>query len=136
MAIGCDDAEIVAAFDARFGVAGRAAMGALFLLVREIGARSKRPICISAPGSCRVTADEVIALAVLSSGQARDRCRIDGHIAALLAGRESPTARAAAIAIGGLFKAAGLALEVTGAEAFALARPPSRLRHVGISPAR
>ncbi len=136
MAIGCDESEVVAAFDSRFGVAGRAALGALFLLVREIAAAGRRPIAVAAPGSCRLTADEAITLALLSAGQARDDCGIVGHVAALLAGRESVTARRAAVAVGGLFKAAGLTLEVPCIEALSPARPLTSLRAVEIGAAR
>lgn len=136
VAIGCDDSEVVAAFDLRFGIAGRAALGALFLLVREIKAAGRRPIAVAAPGSCRLTADEAITLALLSAGQTRDDCGIDGHVAALLAGRDSVTARRAALAVGGLFKAAGLTLEIPCVDGLSSARPPSTLRAVELGAAR
>ncbi len=136
MAIGCDESDLVAAFDARFGVAGRLALGALFLLVREMGAVGGRQFAVAAPGSCRLTADEAGALALLSAGQQRDECRLDAAIAALFAGRDWASARAAAVALGGLFKAAGLTLRVSSPEPFAPVRAPEPVQAVAIGAAR
>lgn len=122
MAAGCDQSEIASAFQSRLGVAGQAALGALSLLAWEIGTIGGRRVVIAAPGACRLTADEVGTLALLAAAQTRDDARIDAHIAWLLAGRDSETARAAALAVGGLFKGAGLTLENSCGEI----SPPAR----------
>lgn len=126
MAAGCDQSEVAAAFESRLGVAGRAALGALLLLVREIGTIGGRKVLIAAPGSCRLTADELSTLALLAAAQSRDEPRVAAHIAWLLAGRDSETARAAVLAVGRLFAGAGLALDNLGIE---ISRPPSSSRH-------
>jgi hypothetical protein len=126
LAAGCDEEEILGLFDARLGILGRAALGALLMLVREIGRAGGRGVVIGAPGSCRLTADEVSALGLLGAAQSNDQERISAHIAWLFAGRESETARAAARAISCLFKEAGLALEDSLVEVPAPRRAPIR----------
>lgn len=116
MAAGCDHSEVAAAFDGRLGVAGRAALGALLLLVREIGTAGARRVVIGAPGGCRLTADEVSVLALLAAAQRRDHTRIDAHARWLMAGRESATMRTAAMAVGGLFRGADLAIDLAADE--------------------
>lgn len=126
MAAGADQGDLVQRFDGQFGYAGRAALGALHMLVREIGTVGARRVCIACPGCCRMTADEMSVLALLSAAQARDHALVAAHIAWLLAGRDSDTARSAALAIGGLFKSAGLTLENPGVEISAPVRPAGR----------
>lgn len=111
MAIGADAGALVAAFDARLGPPGRAALGAMHLLVREIGAAGGRRVMVACPGCCRLTGDELGLFGLLSAAQSRDDARIDAHLAWLLAGRKSDTARSAALAFGGLFKLARLMIE-------------------------
>ncbi|MDZ7627430.1 MAG: hypothetical protein U5J99_03345 [Parvularculaceae bacterium] len=126
MAAAADSSEIVDRFDAHFGVTGRAGLGAMHLLVREIGTAGARRLCVACPGCCRMTADELSVLALLSAAQARDHARVEAHLIWLLAGRTSETARSAALAIGGLFKSAGLTIENPGVEGSAPARAPGR----------
>lgn len=133
MAAGGDQSGIVAAFDARFGFPGRAALGAMHMLVREIGTAGGRRVTVACPGCCRMTGDELSLLALLSAAQLREHRRLDAHVSWLLAGRDSETARSAALAVGGLFKGAGLAIEGPPVDVSAPARmsPFAVMRVVG-----
>jgi hypothetical protein len=124
MAAGADQSAVVAAFDARLGFPGRAALGAMHMLVREIGTAGARRVSVACPGCCRMTADELSFLALLSAAQLRDHALADAHVTWLLAGRHSETARSAALAIGGMFKAAGLIIEGPPVELIATPRAP------------
>jgi len=124
MATGSDDGGLVARFDAEFGFAGRAALGALHLLVREIGMRACRRLTIACPGCRRLTDDEWRILALLGAAQARDVSRVDFHLACFIAGRGGETARAAAMALGGLFRDAGRDLDGPALEIPSPTRPP------------
>lgn len=123
MAAGSDPGAVVAAFDARFGFAGRAALGALQLLVREIGTAGGRRVTIACPGCCRMTGDELSVLALLAAAQRRDHQRLGAHLYWLLAGRDSETARVSALAAAGLFRGAGLSIADPPVDV----SPPSRL---------
>lgn len=123
MAAGGDPGAVVTAFDRQFGLAGRAALGALQLLVREIGSAGARRVSIACPGCCRMTSDELSVLAMLSAAQRGDHQRLAAHLAWLLAGPDSDTARVSALAVGGLFKGAGLAIEGPPVEVSSPARP-------------
>jgi hypothetical protein len=94
------------------------------MLVREIGTAGARRVSVACPGCCRMTADELSVLALLSAAQARDHALADAHVTWLLAGRHSLTARSAALAVGGLFKAAGLIIEGPPVELSAASRAP------------
>ncbi|MFN3960003.1 MAG: hypothetical protein ACK4NP_08830 [Parvularculaceae bacterium] len=124
MATGSDECGLVARFDDEFGFAGRAALGAMHLLVREIGMRGCRRMTIACPGCCRLTDDEWRILALLGAAQARDVSRVDFHLSCLFAGRGSETARAAALALGGLFRAVGRELDGPALEIRSPTRPP------------
>ncbi|MFN0025057.1 MAG: hypothetical protein ACKVS5_14275 [Parvularculaceae bacterium] len=114
MAAGCDHADLVRRFDEVFGFAGRAALGAMHMLVKEIGVAGGRRVAVACPGCCKLTADELSVLALLSAAQERNDPLIEAHAAWLMAGQPAATARAAAIAVSAVFKIAGLTL----------ARPP------------
>ncbi len=133
IAAGADYGDLVREFDARFDFAGRAELGALHMLVREIGTFGARRVSIACPGCCRLTGDELSVLALLKAAQARDHALVDAHIAWLLAGRDNQTARAAAMAIGGLFTGAGLIFDAPAVEVSAPRRAPGRaaMRAVG-----
>jgi hypothetical protein len=132
MATGSDESALVARFDAEFGLAGRAALGAMHLLVREIGMRGCRRLTIACPGCCRLTDDEWRILALLGAAQARDVSRVDFHLSCLFDGRGGETARAAAMALGGLFRAAGRELDGPALEIPPPTRPPRlKLVHSG-----
>lgn len=111
MAVGGETGAVVAAFDARLGPPGRLALGALHLFVHEIGAADGRRLKIACPGCCRLTGDELSVIGLLSAAQARDTARVDAHLVWLFAGRESDTARAAALAFGRLFRGAHLVID-------------------------
>jgi hypothetical protein len=111
MAARCDQSAVLAAFDTRLGFPGRAALGALHILVRELGVTGGRRLTIACPGCCQVTADELSLIALLSAAQKRDHQRLDAHLGWLLAGRSSETARSAALAFAGLFQGAMLAID-------------------------
>ncbi len=133
MATGADASELMNLFNARLGFSGTAALGAMHLLVKEIGTVGARRVTIACPGCCHVTADELSLVALLAAGQARDHARLESHVAWLLAGRRSETARASALGVGGIFKAAGLTIDCPGVEVTAPLRPPGRaaVRAVG-----
>ncbi len=110
MAAGGDQSAIVEAFDARLGVLGRGALGALHILVREISAVGRRRVAVAFPGCPRMTADELSVLAMMSAAQRRDHPMVERHLVWILAGRDSETARSAATAIGGILSGAGLTI--------------------------
>jgi hypothetical protein len=116
MAANTDPSDVIAAFDQRLGVTGRATLGAFHLLAREMGTAGVRRIAIAAPGSCRVTRDELGVLALLSAAQALDGTRTAAQVAWLLGGRRNETLAAAASAIGSAFKSAGLSVDSSGLE--------------------
>ena len=110
MAAGGDHSAIVEAFDARLGVLGRGALGALHILVREISAVGRRRVAVACPGCNCMTADELSVLALMSAAQRRDHPMVERHLVWILAGRDSESARSAATAIGGIFSGAGLTI--------------------------
>lgn len=123
MATGSDESRLLARFDDEFGLAGRAALGAMQLLVREIAMRGCRRMRIACPGWRRPTDDERIILALLGAAQARDDPRVDFLLSWLFAGRAGETARAAAMALGRLFRDAGRELDCLAIEIPPQSRP-------------
>ena len=98
---------LVKGYAEAFGDLGRLALGGVRLLAHELGTTGGRRVSIAAPGCCRVTADELSIVALLSGAQSNDDALCDAHLAWLLCGGDPSMARAAAASIGSVFLRAG-----------------------------
>ena len=101
--------RVQCSFNSGLGRDADQALGDVLTFTRAISADGVRKIGLTAPGSDRMTRDEVSIVCVLSAAQAWDEVAVDVHLSGLLAGPVSPSLRALVTKIADTFAGHGLA---------------------------
>lgn len=118
VAFGAGDCHMVRRqFEEACGSLGLEALTALNVFVRELGLNGRRRITLAASGSYRLTRDEQSVLAVFASAQAEDYCRMESHLAWLLADAPRAPFPAAACLVAQALAMNGLVLRLPTVEA-------------------
>jgi len=87
-AFGAGDCRLVRRqFEEACGPLGLEALTALRVFVRELGLGGRRKVTLAAPGSRRLTRDELCILSVFAAAQSEEYARMEAHLAWLLADR-------------------------------------------------
>ena len=108
---------IVRGYHQMFGEVGLCVLTALLGFARVLGVEGRRTLTLAAPGSARMTADELSIVAAFAAAQARETDKLDAHLAWLMAGAPHGKATMAADHIGHHFAARGLEIRSPQLEA-------------------
>lgn len=94
------------------GVTGSEALNALEVFIRELARRGRRKVTLCVPGSCRLSHDEQLIVAIFAAAQIEDYPRLEAHLAWLLADTPRAPFAAAACLVAQAFNLNGLILRV------------------------